>query len=294
MTVLEDREETNLTIESIRSTSPDLEIVVVDDASKDPVDVKYSNVKYRRNSSRLGVAKSRDIAVDMASGDYILITDSHMRFRPDWYKNIISRLGDPMQAWNGCCLGLDADHMDVMKPKGEYNGANLVLFRDSDKTIFEGKWMSGKPGDNYEVPCFMGASYFISKELYKKVLGLGALKLWGSDEPYLASKIWLAGGSIRMAKDVKIGHKFRKAAPYKSSTWCIFYNKLRGVREVFGDEWYRFILNQMEKHNPNVRQANIQCIKDFPEILKNREYYQTIFKHDSKWLCDKFGQKIYV
>jgi glycosyltransferase involved in cell wall biosynthesis len=291
MTVLEDREETNHTIESIRATAGDIEIVVVDDFSSDPVEVKYPGVKYHRNSERLGVARSRDIAVAKATGSYILITDSHMRFRPDWYPKIMSRLGDPMQAWNGCCLGLDSDHMDIFKPKGEYCGANLVIWKESDKTIFEGKWMPSKPGDNYEVPCFMGASYFISKELYGKVLGLGALRQWGSDEPYLSSKIWLAGGSIRMAKDVKIGHKFRKAAPYKSKTWCLHYNKLRAVKEVFGDPLYRLILSKMERSNTNVRTANIQLIKDAADVERHRAHYSTVFKHDYHWLCDKFGMQ---
>lgn len=289
MTVHEDREETNLTIESIRATAGDIDIVVIDDASKDPVEVKYPGVTYKRNSERQGVARSRDIAVGLAKGSYVLITDSHMRFRPDWFKNISGRLGDPSVAWNGCCLGLDSEHMDIFQPKGEYCGADLVLYREDDKTIFEGKWMKKKPGDNYDVPCFMGASYFVSKELYNKVLGLGSLKLWGSDEPYLSSKIWLAGGQIKMAKDVKIGHKFRKTAPYKTSTWCLHYNKLRAVKEVFGDDWYKFILSKMERSNENVRQANIQVIKDAKAIQEKRTHYQSIFKHDVNWLCDKFA-----
>jgi glycosyltransferase involved in cell wall biosynthesis len=136
MTVLEDREEANLTIESIKETAGDVDIVVVDDASKDPVDIKYSGVSYKRNSSRMGVGPSRDVAVSMAKGSYAMIIDSHMRFKPGWYQNAMDRLGDPMQAWNGCCLGLDADNMDINKPKGEYCGANLVLWDQQTGAIF--------------------------------------------------------------------------------------------------------------------------------------------------------------
>ena len=294
LTVLEDREETSATIQSILDTSKVVEIVVVDDASNDPVDIKFPGVIYRRNDQRMGVAASRDVAVSIAKSDFTLITDSHMRFTPNWHKNIMDRLGDKNQAWCATCLGLDADNMDINKPKGRYRGADLVLYRANDNTIFEGKWAPTKTGDDYEISCMMGACYFVSKELYGKVLGLGALKQWGSDEPYLSSKIWLAGGSIRLAKSVEIGHKFRKKAPYRSDTWCLHYNKLRAVREVFGPEWYRFIIKKMERHNPNVRLANINLLKDMKEVTKNEAYYLATFPYDWRWLCDKFGIEVHI
>jgi glycosyltransferase involved in cell wall biosynthesis len=295
ITCLNDNDELEHTIQSIRDTAGDRpEIIVIDDASDRPVTTKHKGIVRRRNPVRRGVAASRDLAVQIAKREHVLLTDSHMRFEPGWYENILPRL-HPETAWCGTCLGLSAANMDLKKVSGYYNGANLVLYSPPPKegesaTIFEGKWAPGNKKDGADVPCFMGACYFIPRAAYIKVRGLGMLKQWGSDEPYLSSKLWLAGYEIKYAKDVRIGHMFRKPGnvPYKNMIWCLIYNKLRAFSELFDHETYKFIRSAFPD-SPPLHKAIAQIAQDSNQISLASGYYRGIFKHDVRWMCERFG-----
>ena len=80
--VLNDNAELNETIKSIRETSPPtVEIVVVDDFSEIPATISDPSAILLRNKSRLGAGASRDRGVKECSSDFLLLIDSHMRFR---------------------------------------------------------------------------------------------------------------------------------------------------------------------------------------------------------------------
>jgi len=290
ITCLNDNDELERTVQDIRGTAGDRpEIVIIDDASDKPVYLRGEGIQVRRNPQRMGVAASRDLAVQIAKNPYVMLTDAHMRFEPEWYDNIIQKLS-PDTAWCGACLGLSVDNMDLTQYKGEYNGARLALYEENEgktPTIFEGKWIAPNQPDGAEVQCFMGACYFVPRGTYLKVGGLGMLRQWGSDEPYLSTKLWLAGCPIKLAKDVRIGHMFRKAAPYKTLTWSLIYNKLRAFMELFDHETYQFIRSQFPQ-SPPLMQAVRQLMADESQISLARKRYGGIFKEDIRWLCERF------
>src|SRR5690348_5109505 len=91
ITSLNDNEEANNTVRSIRETAGDIEVVVVDDSSTTHLVLDDKSVKFYRTPKRAGVGPARDIAVSMATGTHVLITDSHMRFDPPWLKNLTPR-----------------------------------------------------------------------------------------------------------------------------------------------------------------------------------------------------------
>lgn len=293
ITCLNDNKEIPGTVQSIRETAGDkVEIIVVDDHSDTPVAADGID-KVVRNKSRAGVARSRDIAAAHATNDYILLTDAHMRFYPQWHDSIMARIGDPMQAWCGQCVAMHEHDMDINVPnRGLYHGARLVFLDEPPKqppVIFEGKWAGSRKEDDYEISCFMGASYFINRDYYFKIGGLGALKHWGSDEPYLSTKIYLSGGSIRLCKSVQIGHQFRTSmqVPYRSNAWCLLYNKLRAMKELLPPDTYRFMLSKFKPSN-NLSMAAMNIQKDEQAIAAQRERNGQLFVRDIGWLCDKF------
>jgi glycosyltransferase involved in cell wall biosynthesis len=288
--VLNDNDELNATIESIRSTSPsNVEIIVIDDQSDFPAYVNDKNVKLVRTETRLGVGGTRHLGASMATAPYLLFIDSHMRFDENWYNNAIKRLAstDHSIVWCGVCLGLEEGHMDINFHKGAYHGARLALYEEKENQVFEGKWIPEQDGMEYEISCLMGACYFFHKSWFFHIGGTKSLKMWGSDEPLLSVKTYLAGGAIKLMKDVRIGHKFRNVASYSTPDAYIIYNKLRSMKMLFSEDIYE-ILKSKISNSGNKEEALRMIEADQEEVEIERNYYKKIFVRDDKWLIQKF------
>lgn len=287
--VLNDNEELNLTIKSIRETSPkNVEIIVIDDASDVPAVVDDKSVRLVRLEKRQGVGSTRHLGATMSTSDYLLFVDSHMRFDKNWHKNAMkSLISSPSNVvWCAMCLGLEEGCMDLEKSKGSYCGAKLVLYDQKENQVFEGKWIEEKPGEEYEISCLMGACYFFHKSWFFHIGGTKSLTMWGSDEPLLSAKTLLAGGSIRLSKSIKIGHKFRPRSPYSTGVSYIVYNKLRSMYMMFSNELYNELSSKIQ--NDSDKQKALELFEhNREEIEKEREYYKTIFIKDEKWLMEK-------
>lgn len=295
--LLNDSDEMVQTIKSLRATAPpDLPIFVIDDCSEKPF--VYDGDEYVmvvRNRERIGCAPSRHKGAEMVATSHLMFTDSHMRFEQGWYQNLLAKMARrPECCWNGTCLGLAEGRMDLAKHSGVYTGATLNLFgidknRPTFKLILESQWGSYK--DDEEIPSFMGACYTIPKQVYFACGGLVGLRAWGSDEPYLSARLWLSGFEIRQALDVRVGHMFRNKAPYTTNTWLISWNKVFSILTLFGDtDPAMFLLGKLKSVTPEVdwKLCMAELVRQQPEIVAEYERNKVRFKHDLRWLCDKF------
>lgn len=270
----------NRTIQTLQNSSDkNVEIIVIDDCSDIPVSDIDKSVKLVRNSIRLGCAQSRHFGATIASGKYILFTDAHMIYHPEWYSSflkIIDGLDDNV-AICGTCLGLDDDHTELDKSCGEYLGARLSLYNKRENQIIEGKWIPKKDGDLYEISCMMGAIYFINKNYFLKLRGLSELKMWGSDEPCLALKILQSGGKMIVSKEIKAGHFFRDNSPYVTGMQYLIYNKIRMAKTLLPDIFGNPLIDKLSKDG-NFFSA-MQMIDNEKEVLEEyKNYYNSIFK----------------
>ncbi len=347
--VLNDQEELSATIKSIRDTAGDApEIIVVDDCSNPPATVP-EGVVLQRAPVRVGCGATRHVAATLATGEFLLVVDSHMRFEPGWYEAAIERItARPQTLYCATCLGLEAGQMQiVMAPRAvpsmeiglgqvavwngkrvvkfspmeyrevggtqihwveqnqslsliqnpEYTGATLSLWGDKGDDIFEGKWKDHRT-DDQEIPCLMGASYFIKRDVFFKLNGLRQLRMWGSDEPYLSLKAWLSGHDIRIMRNVRIGHKFRTIdpkdgkyhAPYTTAAWYGVYNKIRVIKTLLSDEEASFLICKLQR--ATVKGDFDHAMKvvegEWADIQATRHQYQQMFTRDLKWFCQKF------
>ena len=277
------------TIQSIRDTAGnDPEIIVIDDDSDVPVKTEEHLI---RNSRRIGVGGSRHVGAQAASHDYLFFTDAHMIFELGWYEKVLQYLYplDNNVAYCGTCLGLNDQVQDITKSRGKYYGAELILYDEKRQTIIEGKWTKGiKDKDNYEISCMMGAMYFIPKALYFKVRGFSDLKMWGSSEPCICTKIWLAGGEIRLLKTVQAGHMFRPTSPYSTRIQYLIYNKIRLAKTLFPKEFGDFLISKLPQDGNFIAACKL-IEEDKEEIEEYAQYYKSIFTRDIYWLCKKFN-----
>jgi glycosyltransferase involved in cell wall biosynthesis len=286
---LNEREEVGNTIDSIlRFSNSDVDIIVINDDSDDNYDYDKLTgiypIVYIRNSTRLGVAASRDLGVYHCKTPYFLFLDAHMRFYDcGWVGKITSLLVENdrrllcMQSKalikrNGEVVEKERESANVM------HGATVIL---KYATCFELKWVSRETKDAIQpIACVLGAGYACSKAYWKYLNGLKGLLYYGNDEAYMSIKVWLEGGECLLLKDVIIGHIYRERAPYRTDEYTRIYNHL--------------LINETIVHNENIRKKLHAEIKAHPlfshayrlvhakrkEIAELKAFYIRIFKHD--------------
>ena len=280
------------TVKSIRATAGDEpEIVVVDDCSS--LAVKYlPGVFVVRNSRRLGCGPSRFVGACRATGEYLLIIDSHMRFTAGWYQEALRWL-NPMVLHCGSCVALGKE----MNPNagGQYHGATWN-FCGPDRAnqrlhqVLECVWASEVADETPEIAAIMGACYFISREWFFKLDPLRHLRLWGGDEQELSLKAWLAGGEIRLLKNVRIGHKFREGRVSNNFVmpWHILYNKLFIAHSCLPPELALRL--QIHMHKDMSFNIAIKAIRnDWHLVETSQAYNNRLFTRSFDWLIAKFG-----
>jgi len=286
-------DEVQATVKSIRDTAPGVEIIVVDDASQIPLSLEDKQAKLVRNEDRAGVGGSRHIAATHATQDFILITDAHVRFEPGWFDVAMKRITDrPHTLHCGSCIALSPSQMDISKAKTVYSGASLNIYgADKNKhgvnQIMEGVWLK-ESVDDQPLSCIMGAVYFTPTDWFFHIGGLRLLKGWGADEPMLAIKTWLAGGEVRLLKNVRIGHQFREASCYRTEHWKLIFNVMQLAITCMNEKQAQVICN-LFNGGSELLEAKNRIREDANIILSEKHYLQSIFVRDFQWYVDKFG-----
>lgn len=302
MPFLNEKEEPIKTAESIHSTAdPNLfTILAIDDCSKEPIAFpKDLKVKYLRNDYRLGSGASKHMGAMMAQTPCVFIIDAHMRFKDDnWLDRIIESVErEPQTAWCTTCVGLGYGTMTMEDHKGKYYGADMMFIdpRSSGnrpaREILEPKWRRVENAIEYEIPCILGANYAFSTEWFKHIMGMEGLKMWGSEEPFISMKSWMAGGKCKIRRDIEIGHKFRDDAPYATQIKYLVYNKIYMCRTIFPEDMGEKLINLMPQ-DQNFKAAMKLAEVNKKEMEAARTYYSSIFKSSIYDYANKFGFKL--
>lgn len=301
MPFLNEKEEPIKTAENIHSTAdPNLfTILAIDDASTDPTTFsKDLKVNCIRNPERIGSGACKHNGAMMAQTPYVFIIDAHMRFRDDgWLNRVIESVErEPKTAWCTTCVGLGYGTMTMDDHKGKYYGADMV-FTDAKsrgrpaREVLEPKWRRAENEIEYEIPCILGANYAFSTEWFRHIRGMEGLRMWGSEEPFISMKSWLAGGKCKIRRDIEVGHKFRDNAPYATQIKYLVYNKIYMCKTIFPEELGSKLIDCMPK-DANFRAAMKLVDANKEEMEKAKKYYMGIFKGTIYEYAEKFGCKL--
>ena len=292
--------EVSNTINSINNTCGDsVQIIALNDNSNIPSEVqKQENLKHILNPIRIGVNGSIQKGIDMVETPYLMIIDSHMRFPHGWLEIALESIKkEPETAWCCSCMALDNNNMELNKAKDEYTGATMLLIDKNvrpnlpAREVLEPKWIPAKNELEYEVPCILGANYIFSKEWIDYIHGLRGLTMWGTEEPFLSIKTWLAGGKCKINRKIRIGHRFRNNAPYSTAIWTMIYNKMFLCNTILDENLSNKLIENMPKNAPyNVATEKIKRDKDF--IEEEMKYYSSIFRRNMYDYCNNFGISI--
>lgn len=298
MPFLNEGKEPQRTIDSIYNTahSKRFEIIAIDDCSKEISEIEPRNsIRVVRMDKRSGVGPCRQMGVSLAKTPYVLVIDAHMRFPNRWMDEILSfSESNPKSISCTTCLALGQGRMDLARARSKYYGATLKLIDDTStserpaREILEAKWWPKQKNGNYEIPCVLGANYFFKKEWFDYLMGWSGLRMWGTSEPFLSLKSYMAGGNSKIITDIEIGHKFRDKAPYSTGIDHLVFNKLFIMETIFPE----ILKIEIEKRIPKTLSYKIakkSIYKIQKQIKKDREYYNSIFKKDILDYCKEYS-----
>jgi glycosyltransferase involved in cell wall biosynthesis len=295
------------TIASIRLTAGErVKIVVVDDASATPLSAMIpfenrKNARFISNAYRCGVGPSRTIGVETADTDWVLICDSHMTFTNGWYEACERYLSESTAStvWCATCLALDSKRTNPDNPASVYQGGTLNILgpdkvNGSRTQVLEGIWHPPPVQDQEEIPCAMGAGYFVNREWFIHIDPLRHLRQWGEDELMLSVKSWLAGGSVRYMEKVRIGHKFLtkgERQPFNVMPGYPMWNKLFAIHTLCPpDVAPRFAHEYMRSVKPaEWAIAEAMLRHDWHLVAVEKARNKELFVQDIRWLAKKFN-----
>lgn len=76
----------------LKQTYPDIDILIIDNASKDNTLKNIHNINIIKNKKNLGFAKAHNIGIKKSKGDYILCLNQDVVLDKDFVKNTVKRL----------------------------------------------------------------------------------------------------------------------------------------------------------------------------------------------------------
>lgn len=212
------------TVAAFREGGAD-EVIVVDDASQEPVTDACGATRIIRHPEPRGVAYSRNHGLSEATGNVVVFSDSHCRVAEgnllDWA--FLARCSRDL---------LVAPTAGMDHPDNWYCGASLA---------WKG-WRFDISANRREVEypeAPFGSVYAASRAIWNCLGGWVPTRGWGYNEQALALSCAMTGTRIRCLPEFRVLHQFRKRFPYPVSGRMCAANAPWVHRLAFGEDVYK-------------------------------------------------------
>ncbi len=289
--------------------NPNLEIIVVDDFSDEPLVVHDKRVRVIRNNHQLGVGRSFDIGVSHAHSENLILCGSDIIVKNYTYLDKVSQYLSEFPKSIGCstCVRLSPENLNPYdKSLVRHYGATLVPLLDDSKdtTLLATRWINEAPlANRSEIPCLLGAFYFTTKSWYNHIGGFDDMhRFWGCLEPWISIKTWLSGGSIHVLSDLETGHVFNKYGDGSSMNGrggMAWYNKFFVAYTQLPEDMIGKLVAKVYSLRIQREQSTLpfnlgmKVLKqNCNKVVEVSERNKQLFVHDFAWLCQKFGIEI--
>lgn len=310
----------------------DFEIILFNDGSKDSscrfqplkINTNFRNLRIENSPIQYGVGYGIDRAVSEATNDSIVIMGADIITDFGWLKSVENALKThPDMIGCSACVGISPDNMDMhregrkirygadMLVQMDFNDLpkatqdNFILHKKNSYTdLFRAKWRSFKESDEpYELPCLLGAFYWVSKSFYQKIHGFDTEAhkrfhghmLYSHLEPFLSLKAYLYGGSCKMFPNIETGHIFgrsdkrHRTRAHKASIFA--WNTLWIAYTMCDDNLRDYLINWLDSCLA-LNRAKTYVRKNMESLLKVRERNKEEFTKDVTWYMEKFNIKL--
>lgn len=203
------------------------EIIVIDDASSNPFQFENSKVKVIRNTSERGLASSRNLGIQLSTGNIVAFIDDDALAPPDWVEKLQKAFTDDIDVVGGPCKPL------YLSPIPNWWNENLY-------GILVGINHNG----------IIGCNLAVRKEVFNKVgyfderLGRKYGKLTSHEETEFLQRIKKKSGKIVFKKNLIVYHKIYpnrltmsyllKRVWYNGISECIMYSISEYPKKILG------------------------------------------------------------
>ncbi|XP_076446665.1 putative polypeptide N-acetylgalactosaminyltransferase 10 [Babylonia areolata] len=227
------------------------EVILADDFSskehcKKPLDdyVKehFTNVKVVRAAKREGLIRTRLMGAKAATGDVLIFLDSHIEANINYLPPLLEPIAEDYRTV--VCPFIDVIDYENFAYRAQDEGARGAFdweffykrlpLLDRDKK---------HPAEPFESPVMAGGLFAISREWFWEMGGYDpGLDIWGGEQYELSFKLWQCGGRMVDAPCSRIGHIYRKFAPFPNPGVGDFVGRnYRRVAEVWMDEYAEYL-----------------------------------------------------
>ncbi|XP_059871362.2 inactive polypeptide N-acetylgalactosaminyltransferase-like protein 5 [Delphinus delphis] len=238
------------TVSSVMTVTPQYileEIILVDDMRefddlKEKLDYHVENfrgkIKLIRNKKREGLIRARLIGASRASGDVLMLLDSHCKVTKVWLEPVLNAIAKDPQM--GVCPLIDASDYVTLEyqsspvVRGAFNWY-LQFKRDRDFS-YE---MDGPEGPTRPIwsPAMTGGSCAINRHYFNAVGKYKGINLWGGEHLELSLRTWMYGGQLFTLPCSRVGHIDKQHfANHTGIVKALVYNNLRLVH-IWLDEY---------------------------------------------------------
>lgn len=275
------------------------EVVVVDDASTDNslAAVKdFPQVRIDRFPQRVGVARAKHQAAQLASGEILIFLDGHCKPEPGALDRIVEDVeladGQAVITPRICSLNVDNWQIDYQQ-----TGHGYCTRLDS----MQCHWLDpqqmvprrlGRERELFESPNLQGCALGVSRQLYQRLRGFDTGMLsWGSEDVDFGVKVWLMGHAILHDPDCSVGHRYQASFDrYAVKGEHVLANQMRMARKHLSEQvWDDWLVRFGARHPQKLWLASWKLFQRYRETVEeDREFLMTNRLFDEFWYAGKF------
>ncbi|KAL1494762.1 hypothetical protein ABEB36_010308 [Hypothenemus hampei] len=240
-------------ISVVNRSPPELlkEIILVDDFSskefsKKPLDdylaANLSKAYVIHLPERSGLIRARLAGAKVATGEVLIFLDSHTECNVNWLPPLLEPIA---RDYKVCvCPFIDVIQYETFEYRAQDEGARgafdweffykrLPLLPEDLK----------HPAEPFKSPVMAGGLFAISSKFFWELGGYDeGLDIWGGEQYELSFKIWQCGGEMYDAPCSRVGHIYRKYAPFPNPGKGDFVGRnYKRVAEVWMDEYAQYL-----------------------------------------------------
>ncbi|KAK8382720.1 hypothetical protein O3P69_015503 [Scylla paramamosain] len=218
-----------------------LEVILVDDASTkgflktkldDYVRANLPKVRVLRLAQRSGLIRARLAGARAAQGEVLIFLDSHTECTTNWLPPLLEPI---TKDYRTCvCPFIDVIDYETFAYRAQDEGArgafDWELFYKRLPLLPED--MENMP-EPFRSPVMAGGLFAISSKFFWELGGYDpGLDIWGGEQYELSFKIWQCGGTLVDSPCSRIGHIYRKFAPFPNPGVGNFVGRVRLPEET--------------------------------------------------------------